>query len=177
MTVAVRPRAHLAAALAGTAAALAGIAGCASGDAAFHFDPEPKPVAEVEAGALAQARRVAEMAGSPLTGWRTSIDSCDVANPGRAWALAGRAEISVPGGDRAAALRAVRDRFWRDNWEFGSNQPPPEASPSASGYIDVADPDSDFNLTVETGSALGVLEIVVDSTCYDAVDGENPANA
>jgi hypothetical protein len=176
MTAAVRPRARLAAALVGTAAALPGVAGCASGDAAFHFDPEPKPVAEVEAGALAQAQRVAQMVGSTLRNWRTSIDGCDVANPGRAWALVGRAEISVPGGDRAATLRAVRDRFWRDNWEFGSDQPPPEASPSASGYIDVADPGSDFNLSVETGSVVGVLEIVVGGACYDAVDGENPAN-
>src|SRR5690349_13216593 len=114
MTVAVRPSARLAAALVGTAAARVGIAGCASGDAADSFDPVPRPVAEVEAGARDQAQKVAEMAGGTLTNWRTTIDSCDVANPGRAWAMVGRAELPVPGGDRAAALRAVRDRFRRD---------------------------------------------------------------
>ena len=123
---------------------------------------------------LAQARSVADLVGSTVTGWRVETTACDIVSPGRLWAMIARAELPLPRGRQVAALHAVRDQWDRDGWDFTDRRIAPDRRlPDGDpGHLEGGTAFGDASVI---GSATqDHLDVIVSSNCYDAVNGEDP---
>jgi hypothetical protein len=146
------------------------VAGCADGEDFGERPTEKKSRVSVEVELLARARSVAGLVGSTVTGWRVETRACDIASPGRLWAMIARAELPLPRGRQVAALHAVRDQWDREGREFSDRRIAPDR------LLPDGDPG---HLEAEAASVIGSatrdqLAVIVSSDCYDAVRGENP---
>ncbi|WP_127507901.1 hypothetical protein [Actinoplanes solisilvae] len=151
------------------------LGGCAGGEDFGERPSEKRSRAAVEAEMLGQVRSVTDLTGSTLTDLRVETPACDIASPGRLWAMIVRGKLSVPRDQQAAALRAVRDQWDRENREFGDRRIAPDGSlpDGETGHLQAGF--GSGNASVIGGAEQDHLDVIVSSSCYDAVKGENPA--
>jgi hypothetical protein len=150
------------------------VAGCAGGEDFGERPSAKKSRAAVEAELLAQAQSIAGLAGSTVTDWQEETRPCDIASPGRLWAMIARAKLPLPRGQQVAALHAVRDQWDRERREYGDRRIAPDRLlPSGdTGHLQAGAAFGDASVI---GSARqDHLDIIVSSNCYDAVKGEDP---
>jgi hypothetical protein len=149
------------------------VAGCSDGEDFGERPTEKKSRASVEAELLAQARSVAGLVGSTVTDWRVETRACDIASPGRLWAMIARAELPVPRARQVAALHAVRDQWDREGRDFGDRRIAPDRLlPNGDpGHLEAG---MDGDASVIGSATEDHLDVIVSSVCYDAVKGEDP---
>ena len=154
--------------------AVLAVGGCADGEDFGERPTEKKSRASVEAELLGQARAVAGLVGSTVTGWRVETSPCDIASPDRLWAMVTRAKLSLPRGRQVAALHAVRDQWDREGWDFGDRRIAPDRSlpDGDTGHLQAGS--SSGNASVIGSANQDHLDVIVSSDCYDAVKGEDP---
>ena len=152
------------------------VAGCAGGEDFGERPSGKKSRAAVEAELLGQARSFADLVGSSLTDWRVETRACDIASPGRLWAMVARAELPLPHGRQVAALHAVRDQWDREGWDFGDRRIAPDRSLADGdpGHLEAGTPFGDASVIGNADQ--DHLDVIVSSDCYDAVRGEDPGN-
>lgn len=154
------------------------ITACAGPDAGNGPPTEAKSRAEVEAVIRTEVDALAVLAGSSVTNWAAETSACDIADPGRAWAMSGSADIPLPPDKHVETVRAIRDRWFRADWQLGDSRVTPDASlpDTVTGSLTAGHPDAGYNVSVTSRSSHDHLALGFGARCYQPVEGEDPAN-
>ncbi|MFC0527083.1 hypothetical protein [Phytohabitans kaempferiae] len=151
---------------------------CAGADEGGGQPSEAKPRADVEAAIRTEVQALADLARGTVTNWQVKTSRCDIANPGRSWALSGTARIPLSPDSQVATVGAIRDRWHRDGWQFGESRVAPDVSlpDTVTGSLLAGHPSAHFNVSVTSRSAQDHLAVGFGSGCYQPARGEDPAN-
>ena len=164
-------------ALLGTAILL--LAGCAEGGDKGDKQPsKARPAAAVEAELRAEVQALADLAGSIVTTWEVRTPRCDMANPGRSWAMLGSARIPLAASRHLEVLHAIRDRWGHARWQFGDDRIAPDTTllDGQTGHLSARHPTADHGVTVISYSGWDFLLVRASSDCYQPAKGEDPAS-